>query len=58
MSTLDRCPGNELNKSASILTCKCKACGKENEVYADEVNKKNKCSSCGEILDTSKCAGN
>lgn len=54
MSTLDRCPGNELNKSVSILSCTCDACGKENEVYADELNKKNKCSSCGAILDTSK----
>ncbi len=55
MSTLDRCPGNELNKSVSILSCKCGACGKENEVYEDEQNKQLKCSSCGELLDTSKC---
>lgn len=55
MSTLDRCPGNELNKTLSVLSCKCDACGKDNEVFADEVNKKRKCSSCGEPLDTAKC---
>lgn len=55
MSTLDRCPGNELNKSLAVLSCKCDACGKENEVFADEVSKTVKCSSCGEPLDTSKC---
>lgn len=54
MSTLDRCPGNELNKTLSVLSCICDACGKENEVFADEANKKVKCSSCGELLDTSK----
>ena len=55
MSTLDRCPGNELNKTASIFTIACKSCGKENEVFADEIKKSVKCTACGELLDTSEC---
>ncbi len=54
MSTLERCPGNELNKSVSIFTIACKSCGKDNEVFADEIKKSVKCSACGELLDTSK----
>ena len=56
MATTQRCPGNELNKSLQTYSCKCPSCGKENEVFADELNKPRKCSSCGKDLDTSKCA--
>lgn len=56
MSTLDRCPGNELNKSLTVYNFVCKKCGKENEIFADETGKTNKCSACGEILDTSNTA--
>ncbi len=54
MTTLDRCPGNELNKSVSIFNIACKSCGKENEVFADEIKKSVKCTVCGEFLDTSE----
>ena len=50
-----RCPGNELNKTLSAYTCECPSCGQENEIFADEMKKKNKCSACGAELDTSKC---
>ena len=33
-----RCPGNELNKSLTTYTCDCPSCGKENEIFGDEMN--------------------
>lgn len=54
--TTTRCPGNELNKSVKTLACKCPSCGKKNEIFADEVNKKHKCEACGAELDTSACS--
>ncbi len=56
MTTTERCPGNELNKTLNVITYKCASCGKENEVFGDELNKEHKCASCGTKLDTSKCA--
>lgn len=56
METVPRCPGNELNKNLNIFSCTCDSCGKDNEIFADEVNKSQKCSGCGAVLDTSKCA--
>lgn len=50
-----RCPGNELNKSLSAYSCDCPSCGKENEIFGDERNKKHKCSACGAELDMTKC---
>lgn len=50
-----RCPGNELNKSLSTSICVCASCGKENEIFADEMNKKHSCTACGAALDLSKC---
>jgi len=50
-----RCPGNELNKSLITYACACPSCGKENEVFGDEMNKTHKCVACGTALDLSKC---
>ncbi|MBU1171837.1 MAG: hypothetical protein KKD44_19965 [Proteobacteria bacterium] len=50
-----RCPGNELNKSLSTFSCDCPSCGKANEIFGDEMNKKHKCTACGTDLDLSKC---
>ncbi len=55
MTTTQRCPGNELNKSLQTYSCKCSSCGKENEFFSDELNKIIKCSQCGSELDTSQC---
>ncbi|MBU0995239.1 MAG: hypothetical protein KJ737_22310 [Proteobacteria bacterium] len=55
MTTTARCPGNELNKSVQTLSCKCPSCGKENEIFSDELNKKHTCTACGKKLDTSAC---
>lgn len=50
-----RCPGKELNKSLGTFVCNCSSCGKENEVFADEMNRKHACTACGTALDLSKC---
>lgn len=34
--------------------CKCAACGKEKEIFSDEMNREQLCS-CGAKLDFSKC---
>lgn len=57
MESTQRCPGNELNKTLNAYDVKCPSCGKVNEIFNDEVNKKNKCSGCGTELDTSQLAG-
>jgi hypothetical protein len=49
------CPGFESNKSLRVHTCKCQKCGKENEIFSDELNKKHKCQGCGHELDVIKC---
>lgn len=46
MSTLERCPGNDQQKSFTIINVTCHACGEINEVYSDELNKKHKCDKC------------
>lgn len=53
MTEATRCPGNELNKSVQMINVKCGKCGKENEIFADEVGKAHKCTSCGAELDLS-----
>ena len=55
MTTQAKCPGNELNKSMETLSCKCPSCGKENEIFKDEINRKYLCVKCGKALDTSAC---
>lgn len=50
-----RCPGNELNKSLKTFVCTCSSCGKENEIFADEMNRKHACTACGTALDLTKC---
>jgi ribosomal protein S27E len=49
------CPGFEANKSLTEVKVKCPACGKQADIFSDEVGKVVKCSSCGASMDTSKC---
>ena len=56
MTETTRCPGNELNKNLKVFTVKCQKCGKENEIFADEINKAQKCSACNAVLDVSGIA--
>ncbi|MCP3922902.1 MAG: hypothetical protein GY714_09980 [Desulfobacterales bacterium] len=46
MSTIDRCPGNDQQKSFTIINVTCHACGEINEVYSDELQKKQTCDKC------------
>lgn len=52
------CPGFESNKSLSEVKVKCPECGKEWEVFSDEVAKKVKCKECGANVDPKSCAVN
>lgn len=45
------CPGFESNKSLSAVTVKCPDCGKEIEIFSDELTKQIKCSECGSLFD-------
>ena len=52
------CPGFESNKSLSEINLKCPDCGKEFEVFSDEVDKKAKCPECGSTVDPATCKVN
>jgi ribosomal protein S27E len=49
------CPGFEANKKLAEVKVKCPACGKEMEVFSDELGKTIKCSACGAAIETKKC---
>ena len=45
------CPGFESNKALSEYVLKCPDCGKEWEIFSDEVDKMAKCPSCAASVD-------
>lgn len=45
------CPGFENNKSLSEIALKCPECGKEWEIFSDELEKGAKCPSCRASVD-------
>ena len=47
MATQRHCPGFEKLKSLDAFTCKCPNCGKEMEVFSDELDRKHVCPECG-----------
>jgi ribosomal protein S27E len=49
------CPGFESNKKLAEVKVKCPACGKEMEVFSDELGKTIKCSACGASIETKRC---
>jgi len=53
--TDQHCPGFESNKTLSEVKVKCPVCGKEWEVFSDEVGKNAKCSACDTVVDTNTC---
>ena len=55
MDSPQHCPGLESNKSLKTYMCKCSGCGKETEVFSDELEKKQTCGNCGIALDVSHC---
>lgn len=54
MTDATHCPGFQSNKNLKSFMCKCAACGKEKEIFSDEMNREQLCS-CGAKLDFSKC---
>lgn len=45
------CPGFEANKTLGEVKIKCPTCGKEWEIFSDELEKTIKCSSCKASFD-------
>ena len=54
--TNQHCPGFESNKALNEVKIKCPTCGKEWEVFSDEVKKDAKCSACGATFDPKTCS--
>jgi hypothetical protein len=48
------CPGFQANKNLKSFMCKCDSCGKEKEIFSDEMDREQLCA-CGAKLDFSKC---
>jgi len=53
--TDQHCPGFESNKTLQEVKVKCPECGKEWEVFSDEITKIAKCSACGAAVDPKTC---
>lgn len=53
--TDQHCPGFESNKNLQEVKIKCPECGKEWEVFSDEITKIAKCSACGAAVDPKTC---
>jgi DNA-directed RNA polymerase subunit RPC12/RpoP len=54
--TNQHCPGFESNKSLNAVKLRCPDCGKEVEVFSDEMDKVVKCPKCGKKVDPKTCA--
>lgn len=53
--TDQHCPGFESNKTLNEVKIKCPECGKEWEIFSDELSKNAKCSACGVTFDPKNC---
>ncbi len=51
MTTPQHCPGYEQHKNLKSFECTCPNCGKEKEIFSDELDKKNFCKGCGQEID-------
>jgi len=47
----NQCPGFESNKSLSEVTIRCPQCGKEIDIFSDELDKQHKCPACAAQID-------
>lgn len=57
MTTTPRhCPGFEQFKNLSSFMCKCPECGREVEIFSDEVDRPRNCPKCGKPMDFTKCS--
>ncbi len=55
MNTPRHCPGWESLKTLKSFECRCPECGKEIEIFSDEVDKTRVCPGCRKGIDFSKC---
>jgi hypothetical protein len=55
MTTPKHCPGYESFKELASFRCTCNHCGTHKEIFSDEFDKPHKCSSCGEMIDFTRC---
>jgi ribosomal protein S27E len=55
MTTPNHCPGFEQLKDLKSFVCDCPECGKENEIFSDEYNRKHTCVGCGKPIDFAQC---
>ena len=55
METPQHCPGFEALRELESFLCSCPECGKEIEIFSDELNKKHICQKCGKQIDCAKC---
>ncbi len=55
MNTPKACPGWEKFKNLSSFECKCPLCGKEVEIFSDELDKEHSCPGCHKKIDFTKC---
>ncbi|SHO49548.1 hydrogenase maturation nickel metallochaperone HypA [Desulfopila aestuarii] len=53
--TDQHCPGFEANKSLNEVKLKCPDCGKEFDVFSDELDKTIKCPACSSKVDPKTC---
>jgi ribosomal protein S27E len=53
--TNQHCPGFESNKTLNAVKVKCPECGKEVELFSDEMEKNAKCSACKATFDPKTC---
>ncbi len=49
------CPGFESNKSLAEIKIKCPECGRESEIFSDELEKKITCAGCKNTFNPAKC---
>lgn len=49
------CPGFESNKTLGEVRIKCPECGKEWEIFSDELEKNARCAACAATFDPKKC---
>jgi hypothetical protein len=55
MDTTQHCPGLEDIKNLKSFICICSNCGKEKEIFSDELIRQHICSGCDKELDISQC---
>lgn len=55
MTTFKHCPGHEPWKNLSSFICTCSNCGKEHEIFSDELNRKHICKECGSDIAVTGC---